>query len=62
MGVATILAARSILLLATGSHKSDVVARATSGPMTPGLPASLLQSVAPRVNWMLDEQAAAALR
>jgi glucosamine-6-phosphate deaminase len=61
MGVATILAARSILLLATGSHKADVVARAMSGPMTPDLPASLLQSVASRVTWMLDEPAAGML-
>ena len=61
MGVAPILAARSILVLATGAHKADVVARALNGPMTAGLPASLLQSGAPRVTWMLDEPAAAGL-
>ncbi len=61
MGVAPILAARSILILATGTHKADVVARALNGPMTPGLPASLLQSAAPRVTWMLDGAAAAGL-
>ena len=61
MGVAPILAARSILMLATGAHKADVVARALNGPMTAGLPASLLQSAAPRVTWMLDEAAAAGL-
>jgi glucosamine-6-phosphate deaminase len=61
MGVAPILAARSILMLATGAHKADVVARALDGPMAPGLPASLLQSVAPRVTWMLDGAAAAGL-
>jgi glucosamine-6-phosphate deaminase len=61
LGVAQILAARSILLLATGAHKADVVTRALSGPMTPGLPASLLQSVAHRVTLMLDGPAAAKL-
>ncbi|MGO9813209.1 MAG: glucosamine-6-phosphate deaminase [Isosphaeraceae bacterium] len=61
MGVAPILAARSILMLATGAHKADVVARALNGPMTADLPASLLQSGAPRVTWMLDEPAAAGL-
>jgi glucosamine-6-phosphate deaminase len=61
MGVATILGARSILMLATGAHKAEAVAAALSRPMTAGLPASLLQSVAPKVTWMLDESAAARL-
>jgi glucosamine-6-phosphate deaminase len=61
MGVSCILSARSILLLATGGHKADAVARALDGPMTARLPASLLQSVASRVTWMLDEPAAGLL-
>jgi glucosamine-6-phosphate deaminase len=61
MGVATILAARSIVILATGAHKAEVVAEALEGPMTAALPASLLRSVAPRVTWILDEAAARAL-
>jgi glucosamine-6-phosphate deaminase len=61
MGVATILAARSILVLATGAHKAEVVAAALTGPMTASVPASLLQSVAPKVTWILDEAAARAL-
>jgi glucosamine-6-phosphate deaminase len=61
MGVATILAARSILILATGAHKAAAVAAALDGPMTAAVPASLLQSVAPRVTWILDEAAARAL-
>ncbi|HLH27345.1 MAG TPA: glucosamine-6-phosphate deaminase, partial [Acidimicrobiales bacterium] len=61
MGVATILAARSILVLATGAHKAEVVAAALTGPMTASVPASLLQSVAPKVIWILDEAAARAL-
>jgi len=61
MGVASILAARSILLLATGAHKAEVVAGALNLPMTAGLPASLLQSAAGRVTWILDEPAASLL-
>ena len=61
MGVAPILAARSILMLATGAHKAEVVAGALNSPMTAGLPASLLQSVAGRVTWILDEPAASLL-
>ena len=61
MGIATILAARSIVILATGEHKADAVARALTGPMTAELPASLLQSAAGRVTWVIDEAAAAGL-
>jgi glucosamine-6-phosphate deaminase len=61
IGVATILAARSILILATGAHKAEAVAAALTGPMTAAVPASLLQSVAPRVTWILDEAAARGL-
>jgi glucosamine-6-phosphate deaminase len=62
MGLISILAARSILMLATGAHKAEVVARSLAVPMTPQVPASLLQSVADRVTWMLDPPAAAGLR
>ena len=61
MGVATILAARSIVILATGAHKAEAVARALKGPMTAEVPASLLQSVAERVTWVIDEAAAQGL-
>jgi glucosamine-6-phosphate deaminase len=61
MGVATILAARSIVILATGARKAEAVAAALTGPMTAALPASLLQSVAARVTWILDEPAASGL-
>ena len=61
MGVAAILAARSIVLLATGAHKAEPVARALTAPMTAELPATLLQSVADKVTWILDEPAAAGL-
>ena len=61
MGVASILAARSIVILATGAHKAEAVARALTGPMTAELPASLLQSAADRVLWVIDEEAAQGL-
>jgi glucosamine-6-phosphate deaminase len=61
MGVATILSARSILILATGAHKAEPVAAALAGPMTAAVPASFLQSAASRVTWILDEAAARGL-
>jgi glucosamine-6-phosphate deaminase len=61
MGVATILSARSILILAFGSAKAEAVARAIEGPITASLPASVLQTVADRVTWLVDEPAAAGL-
>jgi glucosamine-6-phosphate deaminase len=62
MGISTILGARTILVLATGSHKADAVAAALNDPPTPRLPASLLQTVASKVIWLLDAPAAARLR
>ena len=61
MGIAPILAARSIIMLATGPHKAEAVAAALTGPMTPALPASLLQSVPEKVTWIIDEPAAQGL-
>ena len=61
MGLAPILAARSIVVLAVGAHKAEIVARALTGPMTAQLPASLLQAVAEKVTWILDEPAAQGL-
>jgi glucosamine-6-phosphate deaminase len=61
MGVATILSARSIVILATGSRKAEPVAAALTGPITATLPASLLQSVGSKVTWILDQDAARGL-
>jgi glucosamine-6-phosphate deaminase len=62
LGIAPILAARSILVLAFGPRKAEIVARALRGPITAEVPASLLRH-APngRVTWMLDTAAAADL-
>lgn len=60
MGIGTILNARRVVLLATGSGKATIVARALTGPVTTRLPASLLQTH-PDVVVVLDRDAARAL-
>ena len=42
-GMNQILASRRVLLLVSGAHKRDILARALSGPQTPDLPASFLR-------------------
>jgi glucosamine-6-phosphate deaminase len=61
MGVATIMHARSIVLMATGSEKADVIAKTVTGPVTTRVPASLLQLHHDVEIW-LDEHAASKLR
>ena len=60
MGMATILGARRIVLLATGGSKAGCVARMVHGPLTPRLPASFLQ-LHPDVEVWLDRAAGARL-
>ncbi|RAU22128.1 glucosamine-6-phosphate deaminase [Paramagnetospirillum kuznetsovii] len=60
MGIATILSARQIMLLATGTAKADAAAKAVEGPVTAMVPASALQ-LHPDATIMLDEAAAAKL-
>lgn len=43
MGMATILQARAIVLLATGKSKAGCIAKTVNGPITTRLPASFLQ-------------------
>jgi len=61
LGVAPILAARSILVLAFGAEKAEILAKALNGAMTAAVPASLLQSTPGRVTWLVDEAAAIGL-
>lgn len=61
MGMATILQARAIVLLATGRSKASCVGRLVSGPITTALPASFLQ-LHHDVDVMVDEAAAESLR
>ncbi len=61
MGIGTILNAREVVLLATGSSKSVVLRRALQGPITTRVPASLLQ-LHPHVTAIVDADAGAAMR
>lgn len=60
LGIADILAARAVLVLATGEHKAAIVAAAIEGPASADVPASWLQ-VHERALWLLDHEAAAHL-
>ena len=60
MGVATILAAREIALIATGEHKSGIVKRAVEGDVSPSVAATFLQRHASACVY-LDSSAAADL-
>lgn len=61
MGMATILDARRIVMLATGAAKAGSVARMVNGPITTRLPASFLQLHHDAEVW-LDRAAAVGLR
>ena len=60
MGIETIMQARRILLLATGEHKAEAVARMVEGPVTAMCPASILQ-LHEFATVLLDEGAASGL-
>jgi glucosamine-6-phosphate deaminase len=59
-GLATIGAARHLVLVATGAGKAAPVARAVEGPLTAMCPASVLQ-LHPHATVVVDEAAAAGL-
>lgn len=60
VGIATIMEARHVLLVATGSAKAQAVAAMLQGPITPDLPASFLQ-LHPDVTLLADREAASKL-
>jgi glucosamine-6-phosphate deaminase len=60
MGIATILAAKRIVLMATGRSKARAVRAMAEGRITPRVPASILQ-VHPAAEIWLDRAAASAL-
>src|SRR5690606_36249735 len=60
MGVATIMEAREIALLATGEHKAAIVRRAVEGDIAPDVAATYLQRH-PNTTFYLDRAAAAEL-
>jgi glucosamine-6-phosphate deaminase len=61
MGMATILGARRLVLMATGASKAAAVRRLLEGPVTTTLPASLLQ-LHPHAEIWVDRDAASRLR
>jgi glucosamine-6-phosphate deaminase len=60
MGIATILGAREIAILATGEHKADIVRRAVEGEVDTEIAATFLQRH-PNTTFYLDGAAAATL-
>lgn len=56
MGIGTIMKAKKILILVSGADKADIVAKAFFGPVTPQVPASILQ-FHPDVTLVADEAA-----
>jgi glucosamine-6-phosphate deaminase len=59
MGIATLLEAREIVLMAFGAGKAQIVQRALEGPVGPECPASFLREHA-RTTFVLDRASAAA--
>jgi glucosamine-6-phosphate deaminase len=59
-GIATIMSAGRILLVASGARKADALAAALTGPVTEEVPASILQRH-PRVTVVADRAALAGL-
>ncbi|HLZ92558.1 MAG TPA: glucosamine-6-phosphate deaminase [Candidatus Acidoferrum sp.] len=61
MGIGTILEAKQILLLASGSSKATAIANAIEGPLTASVTASALQ-LHPDVTFIVDREAGAQLK
>lgn len=57
MGIHTIMSAREIVLIATGQHKADAVYKMLNEPVTPLVPASILQ-LHPHATFIFDETSA----
>lgn len=60
MGISTILGAKKILLLASGEGKADAIYDTVKGPISPKVPASILQ-LHPDVVIIVDKEAASRL-
>ena len=61
MGIGTILEAKRILLLASGSSKTTAIANAIEGPLTASVTASALQ-LHPDVTFIVDQEAGSQLK
>ena len=60
MGIGTILRARRILIVVSGADKAEILKQAFYGPVTPQVPASVLQ-LHPDVTLVADTDALSAL-
>ena len=60
MGIGTIMRARGVVLVIYGADKAEITAKALKGPVTPEVPASILQ-FHPNCTVLLDEAAASRL-
>lgn len=60
MGIGTILKARSIIVMAWGQHKANMVRKTLEGQITPQIPASFLQRH-PQTEFHIDNAAASKL-
>ena len=61
MGIGTIMKARSILVVANGTDKAQIVADAFTGPVVPQVPASVLQ-LHPKVVVIVDAEAGSIIK
>ena len=60
MGIKSIMQCRSVMILASGKGKADAIKKALEGPITPELPASVLQ-LHRDLTVIVDEEAASLL-
>ena len=60
MGIRTVMNARGIILIALGAAKAEIIEKTVNGPVTPEVPASVLQ-LHPNVTIYCDTEAAARL-
>ncbi|MGO1653219.1 glucosamine-6-phosphate deaminase [Senegalia sp. (in: firmicutes)] len=60
MGMKNIMAAKKVILLASGENKAQAIKSTIEGPINPLVPASILQ-LHPDVTFILDEEAASRL-
>ena len=62
VGIGNILEAKSLLLIASGDSKAEIIKKALTGPVTDQIPASNLQTFQGELMVVLDEKAAADLK
>lgn len=61
MGIKSIMQAKNLLLVANGAEKADILEKALFGPVTPKIPASIIQ-LHPNLTVVADEAALSKIR